>query len=353
MTEPGKTSRWLDLVAYLLGRYYGATREEIFRDVTSYEGKAESKRRMFERDKVELRSLGIDIEKVDNPAAAGSDEFSKYRLKPRKAYLPYLHLHNEASGTPPYRDLERIVLSRDDLEVLDRATRALSEQHNTPFAEPAASARRKLAFDLPFASSAIERLLALPVPENARQALTVLQEAVINSVAISCRYYTMSRQVEAERQLEPLGLLFQWGRWYCIARARDRGEPRMFRVDRMKDAKKLPGKDAHFNVPGDFDIRAFAGRTPWEFGSGTTTRALVRFAFPEARSVINQDVGTFVREDADRAAVIAFDLRDEEPFLRWLLSFGRRAEVMEPERLAGQLNELRADVAALYAESAP
>ena len=40
-------------------------------------------------------------------------------------------------------------------------------------------------------------------------------------------------------------------------------------------------------------------------------------------------------------------------FLRWLLSFGRRAQVVTPERLAASLNELRADVASLYAESAP
>ena len=348
MTEPNKTSRWLDLVAFLLGRFSGATREEIVNAVSGYSGDKETVRRKFERDKDELRSLGIEIETVEHRGSAGTDESTTYRLKPRQAYLPYLQLRNEPSDSP--YQLDRIVITRDELEVLDRATRALMEQKDTPFAESAASARRKLAFDLPFASSSIERILALPVPENARQALTVLQEAVIDRVAVSCRYFTMSRRAEAERELEPLGLLFQWGRWYCIARASDRDEPRMFRVDRMQDTKKLA---TGFKVPTGFNVREFAGRTPWEFGNGPTTRAVVRFSFPEARAVINQDVGTLVREEPGAGAEIAFDLRDEDAFLRWLLAFGRRAEIVEPKGLAGSLNELRADVASLYAESAP
>lgn len=348
-----KTSRWLDLVAFLLQHRFPVTREQIFHRVGGYDGAAETGRRKFERDKDELRALGVEIETVPLQGAAVDEAAMGYRLRPRQAYLPYLELVDEPAPERPYPGLDRIALTRDELEILDRATRALTQQGDTPFAAAAASARRKLAFDLPFTSESAQTVLALPIPEHARQALAILQDAVIERVAVSCRYFTMSRRTEAERHLEPWGLLFQWGRWYCVARARDREDPRLFRVDRMRGAKRLGGASPQFSVPDEFDVRTFFGRTPWEFGTGDVTKSLVRFAFPESRWVINRGVGRLVREEPDRSALIEFDVRDEDAFLRWLLSFGRQAAVEEPASFSDSLNALRADVAALYAGSAP
>jgi predicted DNA-binding transcriptional regulator YafY len=345
-----KASRWLDLVAFLLSRHYGATREEIFSNVSGYDGKGESARRKFERDKDELRALGVDIETISKPNAAGDEAAQGYRLRPRSTYLPYLELADEPSNDRPYQGLNRLTLTRDELDILDRSLRSLAEQRDTPFAAAAASARRKLAFDLPFDPVVAERTLAHPVPEYARQALEVLQEAVIDRAAVTCQYFTMSRRSEEARELEPWGLLFQWGRWYCVARARDRDEPRLFRVDRMRDVKRLPGKD-HFKLPKDFHVRALAGRSPWEFGSGPVTTAVVRFTFPESRWVANSGVGTMVREEPDHSQVMRFELRDTDAFQRWLLTFGRQAEVLEPESLRDSLTALRADIAAMYAEA--
>ena len=347
-----KTSRWLDLVAYLLQHRFGATREQIFEQVRGYEAGGETSRRMFERDKDELRSLGIEIESLTRPGVASDEPGTAYRLKARNTYLPYLELVGEPSTERPYRELQQLALSATELATLDRATRALMDQRDTPFAADAASARRKLAFDLPLSSDSVD-ILALPIPEHARQALEVLQDALIKHVAVSCRYFTMYRRAEEERELEPWGLLFQWGRWYCVARPRDRDEPRVFRVDRMRDVKRLSGANAKFSVPKGFDVRTFSRRTPWEFGTGDVTKPVVRFSFPESRWVMNRGVGRVVHQDADRSASIEFEVRDEDAFLRWLLSFGRRADVEQPEALKESLAELRADVAALYAERAP
>ncbi|MHC4766976.1 MAG: helix-turn-helix transcriptional regulator, partial [Planctomycetota bacterium] len=76
-----KTARWLDLIAYLLQHRYPVTREQVFESVSGYldedsrdEATArESARRKFERDKDELRSLGISIETVELPQAAGDE----------------------------------------------------------------------------------------------------------------------------------------------------------------------------------------------------------------------------------------------------------------------------------------
>jgi proteasome accessory factor B len=345
-----KPSRWLDLVAFLLDRRYPVTREQIFDKVGGYDGEPESARRKFERDKDELRALGIDIQTVPVPGAAGDEPASGYRLRPRNAYLPYLELTDSPSQDRPYQGLDRLTLTNTELEILDRATRSLAALDNSPLAAAAASARRKLSFDLPFTVESTERVLGWPVPEHARQALATLQKAVVENIAVSCRYYTMSRRAESVRELEPWGLMFQWGRWYCVARARDRDDARVFRVDRMRDVKTVSGPTAKFEVPDEFDVRQFVDLSPWEFGAGPVTKVHVAFSFPGSRWVSNRGLGRVVSEDA-QTTTMEFDVRDEDSFLRWILSFGRKAHIVEPSGLRVALEELRADVAALYAEA--
>jgi predicted DNA-binding transcriptional regulator YafY len=121
----------------------------------------------------------------------------------------------------------------------------------------------------------------------------------------------------------------------------------------MRDAKPLTGPDAAFTVPDEFDVRAFAGRFPWEFGDAPASDAIVRLAWPESREVINRGLGRVIEDRDEDGATLSFALRDDEPFLRWLLSFGRSVEVVEPSSLAEALANLRADVAALYSERVP
>ena len=59
-----KTERWLNLLAYLCDRRTPVTREQIFHKVGGYDGAEETGRRKFERDKDELRALGVEIETV-------------------------------------------------------------------------------------------------------------------------------------------------------------------------------------------------------------------------------------------------------------------------------------------------
>jgi len=57
-----KTERLVNLTMALLGSKRFMSKTEIFRRVAGYSGNQETKERMFERDKDDLRSLGIEIE---------------------------------------------------------------------------------------------------------------------------------------------------------------------------------------------------------------------------------------------------------------------------------------------------
>lgn len=359
MKPPAKTARWLDLIAFLLQRRYPAARDELFRRVRGYLGDPdgaserdiETARRKFERDKDELRALGVAIETVALPGVAGDEPASAYRLRPGGFYLPYFELDDAPSTAGPYRDLRHVRLTREDVDILDRATRRLAEREEFPLAEAARSLRHKLAFDLPLAEAAVERVLADPMPPAARASLGALQRAVAERRAVRCRYYAIRRDEESEREVEPWGLFFERSRWYCVGWARDRGAVRVFRVDRMRDAVLLDGQDQRFEVPGEFDVRAYLGRQPWDLSGDPPRRIRVRFGFPESRWVLNEGRGTPVEAVLeDGGAIIDFDVRERGAFLRWLLTLRRQAEVLEPRDVADELERLRAQVAGLYGE---
>ncbi|MEO8295000.1 MAG: WYL domain-containing protein [Gemmatimonadota bacterium] len=354
-----KTARWLDLIAYLLQHRFPVSREEIFRNVHGYldpddpeSSRKESVRRTFERDKDELRSLGIALETVPIPDAAGDEPAAGYRLRPGAFYLPYLELHPKTAEPEPrtYQGLARVEVSLADLAILDRATHVVAQRTESLLGRSAASARRKLEFDLPLPQSAIERLLARPLSEENTRTLEVLQDAVSRSVAVSCKYHSIGRDSDEERSIEPYGLFFNWGRWYCVARARDRDALRVFRVDRMRNASLERGREGTFQVPADFSIRSYVGRAPWELSGTPPTITRVRFAFPESRWVQAQGVGEVIEPMMeDGGAVLEFAVQDSSPFLRWLLTFRNQAEVLSPSSMIEQLEQMRQAVARLYA----
>ena len=75
-----KIERLVNLTIALLATKRYLTKNEIFRSVDGYEGSDEAKERMFERDKDDLRNLGVQIE-VGTFDPVFEDE-AGYRIKP-------------------------------------------------------------------------------------------------------------------------------------------------------------------------------------------------------------------------------------------------------------------------------
>ena len=86
------------------------------------------------------------------------------------------------------------------------------------------------------------------------------------------------------------------------------------------------------------------------FERAFTYRGSVKFAFPESRWVLAQGTGKPIEEMLDDGgAIVEFGVQDANPFLRWLLTFRRQADVLSPSTMADQLARMRNQVARLYA----
>jgi predicted DNA-binding transcriptional regulator YafY len=354
MVAMTKTERWLNLLAFLLDRRYPVPREEILSQVEDYksdwvggnEKVRESVRRKFERDKKELRTLGVVLEPLKEKVTADhtGQEVEAYLLKARDFYLPYLQVRaskGPREASPPYF-LNSLTLESDDLPILRRAAERVAALVDTPLGAAASSALRKLAFDLSELNvGESERAFVQATPPEFDQQFTILRQAVEQQRAVRCLYYSIGRDAEQQRVIEPYGLMLSWGHWYCVARSRERKAMRVFRLDRMKNVELVEGTKVDFTVPRDFSIGAYLDRAPWELSEEKPVTARVRIAFPQSRWVIGERLGKVVKAVTNDAGTeFEFQVRSVDAFLRWLLPLGRQVEVLSPPAIKRQLDAL-------------
>lgn len=378
--KPTKLQRWLDVVAFLASRRLPVSTETLWSNVPAYAAGADgtgkqkaSVRRMFERDKKELRSMGIPIETVEFTINYGAEKVSGYRLKKADFHLPYLELlrEAEAEGSPTTRarssDAEvggsrpkaspaHFEIREDEAAAALDGLRELASASAFPLARAARSAFRKLAFDLdPEAVGGLPVVYAEdPEAASSRDALHFLSEALRRRKEVTFRYRAMTKNEVDDRRAHGYGLLFQHGRWYLVARDLDREDMRMFRVGRMESLsmnRKTPGTP-DYAVPDDFALDDYAGRKAWELGADEEepgTETTVRFDFPRSLWAHRNGHGELVEEDDEGAQIRRFTVHRADPFLRWVLSLGGDARVTAPSELKEAFRALARQVVEAHA----
>lgn len=299
-----RTERLLNLVICLLASRRYVTKEQIRTAVPQYTDCAsdEAFERMFERDKDDLREMGIPLETGSNEILF--DDEVGYRI-PKDAYA-----------------LPEITFDSDELAVLGLATRIW--QHAT-LAGAASTAIRKLeaaGLDVdPEALSAVE-----PRIDAAEPAFGPLWRAVHDRRAVSFTYVRGSSE-PAERSLHPWGLVSWHGRWYVVGHDLDRDDTRVFRLSRIRGEVAVGPTPGAFTVPDDVDVtesvQMLAQPSPVR-----TARLRIRrgSALPLRRR------GTVTSEDTDWATLeLGFD--DVEQLAAEVCGLGAAAVVEEPSDL--------------------
>jgi proteasome accessory factor B len=227
---PRKTERILNLTICLLvsGRYLPKSR--IREAVEGYHDLSDAAfERTFERDKDELRELGVPIE-VGGYDPLFDDE-AGYRIRPSEFELPVIDLDAEEAS------------------VLGVAARVW--QHAS-VAESTRSAIAKLR------AAGVEpdtsQLASLEPSVSATEpAFDTLWTSVLDRTRVSFVY-----REGATRTLEPWGVTSSKGRWYVIGRDVDRAAVRMFKMSRITGVPRRISRPDAFTVPDDLDLRALA-----------------------------------------------------------------------------------------------
>ncbi len=253
--DTDKLIRQLSLVAFLMAERRALTARDVKSNVEGYsEMSDEAFARRFYSDRAELLSLGV-------PLQSQRDEFTGeelYTLRSEQYFLPQLELEDE------------------ELAALQTAFYLLEGKF--AYAEPLRLALQNLALGRPgFTEAPTETASRVEVldpdysPETPGR-LAKLENAISKQRTVRFDYWSISRDKESERSLNPYALLNDNGLWYVVGHDLDREDIRTFRVSRIRgDIKFATRRERDFRAPTDFDVELYRGRPPWQIGDSVGT----------------------------------------------------------------------------------
>src|SRR5450631_3257315 len=301
-----KTERLLNLVICLLYTRKPLSKAKIHDAVPQY-GESVSDEafdRMFERDKDELRELGIPL--VTEPFDVLFDDEPGYRIDRREYALP------------------EISFEADELAVLGLASRAWTQ---ATLAGPAAQALRKLE------AAGVERddsslIGIVPMVRTVEPAFEAVKDAVLQHTAVAFTYRTAGTGQVGTRHVQPWAIASWHGHWYLTGFDTDRSAPRVFRLARIEGKVLIEGKPGSYEVP--------PGHQPTAMISAT---AADRLPQPSALQVrvgaghsLRRQAGTVEAIDSSWS-LITVDFTDIETFAAEIASFGPDVVVKGPAQL--------------------
>ncbi|MFJ9681423.1 helix-turn-helix transcriptional regulator [Streptomyces sp. NPDC101194] len=303
-----KAERLMNLALCLLGTRRPLSKRELRGSIEAYleAGSDDAFNRMFERDKDDLRELGLVIETVES-------------LDGDTGYLA----RRDSNRLPP------ITLDAEEAAALGLAAKVWQQAR---LAGAASGALQKLrAAGMPEAEDAYEVHSALepriPVHEAAFEPLML---ACRNRRPVTFDYRKANAARPEQRQVEPWTLECWRGHWYLAGWDRDRGAERVFRLSRITGRVRSRAGTFVAEVPDVVTVR----ETVESWAGETATRtALIRLRTGAGYPLRSRAVS--VRELGDGWDEL--EIPYGHGLDAWLVEFGPDVVVREPA-------DLRADV---------
>ncbi|MDQ4148717.1 MAG: WYL domain-containing protein [Actinomycetota bacterium] len=303
-----KSERLLNLIVMLLETPRPVTAKQIHQTIPGYgQDQWDSFKRMFERDKEELREMGIPVELASVDAW---DLEQGYRIPKERYYLPDINLQpDELAALWLAAGLVRMSDSRSARTALTKLS-----------GEDLPSEKE----DFPWLSAD----LGLAAPN-----LPAVAECVAERKRLVIDY--RSKDGLKTRTVEPYGLVHRRGRWYLVGNDLLTREVRSFRLDRVEGQVRPsePGRTGpEFEVPPGLDPKALVELPPFAQGA-RPIKARVRFDSATAWWVKRAFPWMQTEMGDDMSADAEVEVSDEDAFVSWLLGFGEGAELLGPPHL--------------------
>ena len=321
MSRGRQLTRQWRIIQKLAASPQGATIEEIARE-------AECCRRTLYRDLSALQEAGFPLY---NPGASGRQNRWAL-LSPERMDLPLpLELP----------EVMALYLSRDVLKVLK----------DTFIYDNLDSLFKKIQALLPsealaFLKEVEKNLYVRERPQkHYREGLPRLFDALNRAVAenrvMDITYFTMSRNQETRRRVDPYSLWYFDGSFYVIGFCHLRDEIRVFAVDRIHDFQVT---EETFQRPMDFSGREFM-RTSFGAFQGRATRVRIRFS-PQAAGYIREKKwhdSQVLTEKSDGSVELELEVAGTREIKLWVMGWGAQALVLSPVSLRKEIcSEIKA-----------
>jgi proteasome accessory factor B len=308
-----KTERLLGLVVCLLSTRRYLTADQIRSAVPGYPEQDDLFKRMFERDKEDLRELGVPLETGFNHPF---DDDPGYRIRQQAYELPELRLEADEAAV---LGLAARVWRR--AELAGAAAGALLKLRAAGIEASGADAEGERP-----APQGIEPRLGTPEP-----AFGPLWEAVRDRRPVTFSYRAAGRSQPQRRELEPWGVVNRHGRWYVAGWDRARADTRVFRLGRIAGPVKFCGPSGSVTVPEGADVRELV--RDWDTAPALDHTAVLRVR-PGVGVRLRQHAVAIRPDDADPGwDLVTTRYGDTGWFADYAASFGADVVVLDPPDL--------------------
>lgn len=292
-----RSKRLLDLVMMLLRATSPVTFRDIREQFDSYKtANVEAGLRAFERDKADLLELGVPVRYV-TPDEDDALEEGGYVIEHKRYRLPEVQLTaEEVSALMLSAEVARAVPGGSYGDIVDLALKKIAfdmpDLPDTPSAFPMSprevTEREPVVVHFPQGTGRDAREMS--------DRFSSLEAATRNRKRCTLHYKSAAQAVVKRREVDPYGLYCREGKWLLVGYDHLTKEVRSFRLDRIVDLTIAPKpKSPDFDRPEDFDVRGYAGRSPWTFRADTDGEDVELEFLPEAASAANEDFGADAR----------------------------------------------------------
>lgn len=297
-----KSERLINLTLALLSVTRYLKKQEIFKVVEGYSGSFESMDRMFERDKADLRNLGIEIE-VGEVDPLFEDE-PGYRIRESDYYLNLPKLSSS--------ELALIAMASEMWRIEGRNSEVQSfvtKMHSLGIPTDRGN-QQPVNF----------QLRSLP------RYFDSIQKALTESRVLKFHY----RQDPKVRVIEPYRLFVWQGSWYLIGLDVNLSEIRTFKLDRIKELVEIGKEDSQFQVPTDFKVN---DHLPSEV---ELEKVIIRVTKGEANLIRSMGIIVDSNENFDD---IEISFNSSRAILNVILWHGSSVEVLSPPELRDEISK--------------
>jgi proteasome accessory factor B len=303
VSQSDRTERLLNLLFALMSSARPVPKHVLRDLVDAYRESPsdEAFERMFERDKDELRAMGVPVETVEGPDGLGG--IDGYRVAADAYALP------------------EVSFTGEELAVLGLAARVWEVASLGPAAQ---RALRKLEALGP--GTVVDGPVGIETRiSTAEPSFPVLLEAVRARRTVRFDYRKPGGGPPEAREVQPWGVASRRGHWYLVGHDVARDAARVFRLSRVIGAAEPTGQPDGYTVPSGIDV---AGMIAASAPPAATSTARLRVAPGRAHSLRRLGVSDSVEPD-----VLELAYADEESLAAQLVGMGRDVVVLDPPGL--------------------
>ena len=234
--------------------------------------------------------------------------------------------------------IDRTVLTSKDMQTILAGLRSLDSVSGSSYYGQLMEKLQTGSSDLISGKDSMLIDLSSWYKESLAPRIALIQDAIESRHLLRFDYYAPSG--ESSRTIEPYYVVFKWSSWYVWGWCNKRKDFRLFKLNRMDNVimtdKKFELREVP--VPDLSDEKVFKG--------GIKVRALFD---PDVKWRLIEEFGpNCFEETKDGRLLFSAEYTDMDNLISWILTFGDKAEVIEPEEARKKLLEIAEAIKKYY-----